>query len=130
MIPNSQGYRAYQNNKYTTASPHRLITMLYDGVLRFTSQAGKALNSKEYELANQSLKRSQDILYELISCLNMKDGGQIAENLRNLYLYAIDLTIKANVQKNSSYLSEVISIITELKGAWEQIGKEVSVNHV
>lgn len=130
MIPNSRGYQAYQNNKYNTASPHRLITMLYDGVLRFTAQAGKALDSKEYELANQSLKRSQDILYELIACLNFKEGGQIAVNLNNLYLYVIDLTIKANVQKNSVHLSEVASIVTELKSTWEQIGKEVSVSHV
>jgi flagellar protein FliS len=130
MIPNKQGFQAYQNNKYSTASPHRLITMLYEGVLRFTALGSRALHAKDYQLANESLKRSQDILYELIACLNMDDGGKIAANLRNLYMYAIDLIIKANIQKNADYLTEVIEMITEIKSSWEQIGKEVSVSHV
>jgi len=129
MIPNKNGYQTYQRNKYETASPHRLILMLYEGALRYCTQAIKALEEKDVITANSSLQKVQDIVYELLSCLNHKEGGAIAENLNNLYLYIIDLLIKANVNKDEQFVEEARGLLQEIKTAWEQIGKEVSISN-
>lgn len=129
MIPNRNGYQMYQRNKYDTASPHKLILMLYEGMIRFSLQAKKGMENGEIVQTNQYLQKSQDIIYELIACLNHKDGGEIAVNLNSLYLYTIELLVKANVSKDPALIDEAVAIIADLKSAWEQIGREVSISH-
>lgn len=129
MISNINGYQAYQKNKYETASPHRLITMLYDGAIRFATQAIKQIETGNVEGTNQAIQKMQDIVFELIACLNFNEGKDIAVQLNNLYRYVIDLSIRSNIEKSVEPLQEAISIITEIKSSWEQIGKEVSMGN-
>ncbi|WCF07935.1 flagellar export chaperone FliS [Paenibacillus thiaminolyticus] len=119
------GYQAYQKNKYETASPHKLILMLYNGALTFINQAESALSDGNHSSAHQYILKVQDIIYELIACLNERDGGEIAKNLKNLYLYVIDQLVQANIQKKIEPLAEARTVIKSIKEAWEAIGKEV-----
>ncbi|CAM4226773.1 flagellar export chaperone FliS [Paenibacillus phoenicis] len=124
---NMAAYQSYQKNKYETASPHRLILMLYNGAVQYAMRAQRAIQSGDVKETNQYIQKTQAILYELISSLNEKEGGELARNLKNLYLYIIDRLIQANIKKNPDYIEEIIGHLNELKSAWEQIGKEVSL---
>lgn len=128
MISNFNGYQAYQKNKYETASPHRLITMLYDGAIRFMNQSITNIEAQDIEATNISLSRAQDIVNELIACLNFDNGNDVAVNLNNLYRYVIDLLIKANIGKSADPIHEAISIIKDIREAWQGISKEVQMN--
>ena len=128
MIPNLAGYQSYQKNKYETASPHRLITMLYDGAIRFANQAIVSIEKNDIEQKGIAIQKFQDIMYELISCLNFKEGKDIANNLFSLYTYTIELSMKGSLDKNIEPLKEAITIVTEIKDAWTQIGKDVQIN--
>ncbi|MBN3523872.1 MULTISPECIES: flagellar export chaperone FliS [Paenibacillus] len=120
------GYQAYQKNKYETASPHKLILMLYYGALKYTNQAEAALSEGNPLLAHQHILKVQDIIYELIACLNEREGGEVAQNLKNLYLYVIEQLVQANIQKSAQPLAEAKTVIQSIKDAWETIGKEVT----
>ncbi|WP_270406274.1 flagellar export chaperone FliS [Paenibacillus timonensis] len=124
---NISAYQSYQKNKYETASPHRLILMLYNGAVQYAMRAQRAIQSGDVKETNLYIQKTQAILYELISSLNEKEGGELARNLKNLYLYIIDRLIQANIKKNPDYIEEIIGHLNELKSAWEQIGKEVSL---
>src|SRR5690606_35186563 len=106
MISNLNGYQAYQKNKYETASPHRLITMLYEGAIRFANHAINNIKSNNREETNKAVQRFQDIIYELISCLNFNEGKDIADGLNSLYNYVIELSIKGNIEQNVEPLQE------------------------
>ncbi|MFR9710713.1 flagellar export chaperone FliS [Paenibacillus sp. MB22_1] len=123
VSPNLAGYQAYQKNKYETASPHRLILMLYNGAIQFAGKAKDAIDKKDIEKTNSFIQKTEDIIYELISSLNLKEGGELASNLNNLYLYMIDRLIEANIKKLIAPIDEVIGILEELRSAWEEIGK-------
>ncbi|MFX3631600.1 MAG: flagellar export chaperone FliS [Candidatus Pristimantibacillus sp.] len=129
IVPNPAGYQTYQKNKFETASPHKLILMLYEGLLRFGTQTIKMIEQNNIAETNRSVQKMQDILYELITVLNTEQGGEIAENLKNLYLYMIDQLVQANVGKDAEKVKEVMQLITEIKKAWEEIGKGVSVGY-
>jgi len=122
----SQGYQAYQRNKFETASPHRLILMLYDGALTNINRARAALEAGKKADAHNHLQKSQDIVFELIACLNEEQGGEIAANLRNIYMYVIERLVQANVRKDAGLLEEPENLLKQLREAWAQIGKEVS----
>lgn len=128
MISNINGYQAYQKNKYETASPHRLITMLYDGAIRFMNQSITNVQAQDVEATNLSLNRAQDIINELIACLNFEQGNDIASNLNNLYNYINELLIRANIQKTVEPIEEAIAIVKGIREAWQAIGKEVTMN--
>lgn len=121
--PNLAGYQAYQKNKYQTASPHRLTLMLYNGAIQFASKAQLAIRKQDISETNRCIQKTQDIVYELMSSLNIKEGGEIARNLRNLYLYMVDRLIEGNIKKSEESVEEVIHMLEDLKSAWEEIGK-------
>jgi len=127
QVPNKTGYQTYNRNKYETASPHRLILMLYEGALRYGAQAVRAIEEHDISLTNKSLQKVQDILYELLSSLDLKQGGEIAKNLQQLYLYMIEQCIQANLHKDKAKINEVLGYLQTIKSAWEQIGKEVAI---
>jgi len=126
---NQTGYQAYQKNKYETASPHRLIQMLYEGALKNISGAIKALENKEINESHLKILKAQDIISELLSSLNEEHGGTIATNLKNIYLYMLERLVQANIRKDNTPLLEVARLLQEIKSAWDQIGREVSVGH-
>lgn len=121
--PNLAGYQAYQKNKYQTASPHRLTLMLYNGAIQFASKAQLAIREQNISETNRLIQKTQDIVYELMSSLNIKEGGELARNLRDLYLYMVDRLIEGNIKKSEDSVVEVIRILEDLKTAWEEIGK-------
>ncbi|MNW45189.1 Flagellar protein FliS [compost metagenome] len=129
QMPYQAGYQAYQRNKYETASPHRLILMLYNGAVQFTVQAEMALSSGSNAEAHRLIIKTQDIIYELISSLNEDQGGDIAQNLKAIYLYMIDRLVQANINKQSDNLIEVRQLLQDLKSTWEQIGKDVTLGN-
>jgi len=123
--PQWGGLQAYQKNKYETASPHRLILMLYEAALVQLDRAERAIEQRDIAERNRTLQKAQDILVELVSSLNMQQGGEIARNLRQLYLYMIDRLTQANIKSDIEAIREVRGLLQPIKSAWEQIGKDV-----
>ncbi|MCM3338737.1 flagellar export chaperone FliS [Paenibacillus sp. MER TA 81-3] len=127
MYSNANGYLAYQKNKYETASPHRLTLMLYTGAIKFVNQAELSLQEGDYIKAHQHLIKAQDIIYELMASLNEQEGGEVATNLKNLYLYINEQLVQANLTKSVEPILEVKPLLQSIKEAWEAIGKDVAV---
>lgn len=126
-LQNMSAYQSYQKNKYETASPHRLTLMLYNGAVQFATRAEQSIDEGNVADTNKYIQKTQNIVYELMTSLNEREGGELAQNLKNIYLYIIDRLIQANMHKEKSKVTEVIVLLRELQSAWEQIGKEVSL---
>jgi len=126
---NQTGYQAYRQNKYETASPHRLIQMLYEGALQHLAGAIRELEGRNLTDAHHRIVRVQSIVSELLSSLNEQQGGEIAANLKQIYLYMLQRLVQANLRKEPESLREVEGLLRELKAGWDQIGREVSIGH-
>lgn len=118
-------YSQYQQTQIDTASPERLLLMLYDGAIRFANVAKKALEDKDFSAANTHCLKVQNILNELMVTLDMKVGGELAQNLFDLYDFMTRQTVQANVSKNPEQLTGVLDILKELREAWMQAAKNV-----
>lgn len=125
----ARGYQTYQKNKYETASPHRLIAMLYTGALKNVKQAIVALEEGDNRTAHQCLLKAQDIICELLSSLNEKEGGEIASNLKKLYLYMMEQLVQANMSKKADSLHQVVEMLVSISDAWNEIGKEMATGN-
>jgi len=121
------GFQAYQKNKFETASPHKLILMLYDGALTNLARAKQAQAENRKLEAGRYIRKCQDILFELIASLNEEQGGEIARNLKRLYMYMIEQLLRANIRNSPEIIEETETLLRQLRDAWEQIGKEVGL---
>ena len=123
MISAANPYQLYQQTKVETSSPLHLVVMLYDGAIRFANQAIQAMNQKDITKTNESLKRVQDIVDELMVSLN-PEAGEIAQNLCQLYEYMNYRLIQANISKNSAELEDVVKILSVLRSGWAELEKQ------
>lgn len=118
-------YAQYQQAQIETAPPEQLLLMLYDGAIRFCNVAKKAIEEKDFQLANAHCIKVQNILTELMVTLDMKLGGELAQNLFDLYDYMNRLSMQANIQKDSRPIDEILGHLKELRMAWAQAAKNV-----
>ena len=115
------GVSAYQETSIATESKGRLVVMLYDGAIKFMRLAIKELEAKDYEAKGRYIDRAQDIINELNAVLDMESGGEIAANLRKLYVFMSKRLSEANVQRDPQMIREVISLMEELNKGWRAI---------
>ncbi|MBE3578106.1 MAG: flagellar export chaperone FliS [Limnochordales bacterium] len=115
-------YQQYRQIEVETASPGRLVLMLYDAAIRNCRQAVAAWESSNETVAREKIYRAQDILAELIGSLNF-DAGDLARNLFRLYEYMNYRLIQSAVRKDVAAVQEVAKLLEELREAWEQVIK-------
>lgn len=107
------------------ADPHRLVQMLMDAAMERMSTARACIERDETTRKASLLHSSVTLIAELRGSLNMKDGGALAQNLSALYEYMAHQLLMANVQNDVSKITEVMSLLTEIRSAWVAIGPEV-----
>lgn len=111
----------------SSASPHHLVLMLYDGFLESVGRAQAAMAGGVIELKCAQITRAVRILEEgLIAGLDMVSGGEIALNLHNLYRYAVVQLTRSNLRNDPALLNEVERLIRPLRDAWAAIGAKMS----
>ena len=90
----------YAREAVTTASPARLVTMLYDRLVRDLDDAELAISLADHPAAHRLLRHAQDIVQELSSSLDVSrwEGG---EGLQRLYTWLLERLVAANVAKDA-----------------------------
>ncbi|WP_071460819.1 flagellar export chaperone FliS [Bacillus massilinigeriensis] len=112
-------YESYQQNSVTTASPGELTLMLYNGIIKFTALAKKAMESKDISGKNTNILKSQDIVRELMVTLD--EGADVAKDMMSLYDYMYRRLIEANIKNDPAILVEVEALAAEFRDTWKQV---------
>lgn len=107
----------YVSDNVSTASPARLLTMLYDRLVRDLAMAEQAITTNDHEEASRNLLHAQDIVTELRTSLRM-DTWPGAESLATLYAYILGELIKANIAKDALAVNACRKIVEPLREAW------------
>jgi flagellar protein FliS len=117
--------KAYKETSVKTASPGKLIVMLYEEALKQIDRAIELLKSdtKKYDIVNNAIIKSQDVIAELMVSLDFDKGGEVAKNLFNLYMFFNNRLMEGNMAKKFEPLQEVRDNMAELKEAWEMLEK-------
>ena len=116
-----KGIEAYQENAVTTQSKGRLIVMLYDGAIKFLKLAIKEIEDKDPEAKGEYISKAIDIIFELNTVLDTEAGGEVAMNLRKLYLFMGRHLTEANSKQDIQKIEEVIKLLEEMNQSWKAI---------
>jgi len=125
MVSNNP-YAQYTNNRINTVSGEELTLMLYEGALKFTNQAIIAIESKNFEKANELILRVEDIIREFQ--ITLDHDYEISKYFDSMYEYIYRLLIDANVGKDVVILNEVKEYLREFRDSWKEAMKLVKLN--
>lgn len=122
-----RGANAYANIGVETgviaASPHKLITMLFDGALVAIALGKKSMGEGNIKDKGESITKAILIIDNgLRASLNKEVGGELALNLDSLYEYMSRRLFEANATNNPAILDEIHGLLDDIRSAWEQIG--------
>jgi flagellar protein FliS len=121
-MPAVNPWKSYRQVATQTAPPGQLILMLFDGALRFLERGLAGFNCTDPAEANMTIhnnfQRALDIVRELNRAVNLEQGGECAENFRQLYDYFERKIVDSNVRKNPEGAREVVEHLTAMRDAW------------
>ncbi len=103
------------------ASPHRLIQMLMDGAIEKVAMAKGFMVRNEISQKGGHISWAISIIEGLRASLDKSAGGDIADNLDDLYDYMIRRLVRSNAENNPDLLDEVVSLLRSVKDAWDEI---------
>lgn len=118
---NAGSYRQYRQVQVTTSGRGKLVVMLYNGAIRSLKSAVDLLQRGEMGKKGDQIIKAQDIIMELNLALDLKTGGEIARNLRRIYLYIYRILSEANFHKSTAKIEEAIRLLSILNEAWDAV---------
>jgi flagellar secretion chaperone FliS len=124
--PGKRQLGAYQQVHVTTgvdgASPHRLVQMLFEGLLDSLARARGAIVHGNVVLKGEEIGRAVRIIDEgLKAGLNVQEGGQLARDLHDLYAYVTVRLTYANLHSDEAAIAECVKLIEPIATAWDEI---------
>jgi flagellar protein FliS len=124
--------RSYKETQIKTATPGKLVVMLYDGALKYIGLAIEALAAKHqrYDRVSEYLVRAQDIVTELMASLDFDQGRDIARSLFNLYMWMNRQILEGNITKSSVPLEQVKKLLMELRVVWAEVADKPGLESV
>ncbi|WP_020681776.1 flagellar export chaperone FliS [Marinobacterium rhizophilum] len=121
-----QATKAYQQINISSeaqgATPHRLIGMLLEGVLKRLAEAKGAIERQDTATKGVCIGKAISIIGELQGSLRDTGTNEVAGNLERLYDYMTSTLMQANLESSSDKLNEVAQLIIEIKAGWDAIG--------
>lgn len=107
----------YLTNSVSTASPARLVVMLYDRLILDLGQAEEALRAGDREVGSERLMHAQLIVTELHIALD-QSAWSGAPGLAALYQFILGELVQANINKDADRTATCRTLIEPLAEAW------------
>lgn len=110
--------KQYKKNQVETASPEKILILLYDGAINFLNKAKICLEEGDDDEFHKKMTGCKNIIIEFMETLDLEQGGDWALTLYNLYKYLRKVVIKSDVSKNVDGINEVLKHLSSLRETW------------
>jgi flagellar protein FliS len=135
MMPQQRGaaqYRAVSTHGLVAdASPIRLVQIMYEEAITQLLIAKGCMERIQNNLPlhevvtkGKAMGKAIRIINQLNITLDMERGGEIAANLRSLYVYMLARLTLANATNDGTIVGEAIALVRKIKSGWDGIVKE------
>jgi len=114
-------YDVYLKTDIETSSPIRKVVMLYDKAIACLNNAIKDIEEGNIKSKVDNINRATQIILALNSSLDMENGKEIAQNLKELYEFSYNKIIEAHAKNDVQLLRDIIDILATLREGWEEI---------
>lgn len=116
--------KAYGTQQVQGASPAMQVALLYERAVTSLHEVVDAIHRDDVQARWVSNKRASDIVTALMSALDQEKGGEIAQNLDQLYSYLLRRLILVDVRNDPAPAEEAIEILKPLRDAWFDLARD------
>jgi flagellar secretion chaperone FliS len=127
----AQYHAVRSHGQVADASPARLVQVMFEHILSNLAIAQGCMERirdnvpyADVVAKGKAIGKAVRLIGQLDASLNMEQGGQIAENLHNLYLYMLGRLTTANLHNDAQIVVEASNLVRKIKTGWDQIVKD------
>jgi flagellar protein FliS len=118
--PYNKDIKQYQANNINTATPEKLMILLFDGAIQFLIKAKTAIAENNFQERSTNIDGARKIIRELMRTIDLENGNDVSKQLFRLYNRMAMNLIKANVQRNTDKINEVIEDLTNIRWGFQK----------
>ncbi len=116
--------RTYLTQQIMTASPAKLVAMLYDRAISLLGEAIAAIEAGDVERRWKATGKATEVISHLWETLDMEQGGEVAANLSQLYGYIFRILPKIDLDNDPKAAREVIGLLEPLRKSWHELAEK------
>lgn len=113
----------YLTQQVMTASPAKLVFMLYERAIGSLQEAIAAIESGDVEGRWRANNRAIEIISHMWSTLDMDNGGEIAENLDRLFSFMLMRLTDVDLRNDPTPAKKVIELLLPLRDSWYDLAQ-------
>ncbi|MEP6493433.1 MAG: flagellar export chaperone FliS [bacterium] len=117
---------AYRHREIQSASPARLVVLVFDQALANLMRARRAVQTGQIEERANAVGKTREAITELLVTLDAERGGEIAMNLQALYVYILSELIDVVRRPDGGEIERIIGIVTDLRGAFDSVASNMA----
>ena len=118
--PYNKYIKQYQASNVNTATPEKLMIMMFDGALQFLQKAKAAIAEGNLKERSINIDGARKIIRELMRTIDLENGNDVSKQLFKLYNKMAMNLIKANVQRNAALIDSVIEDISNIRWGFQK----------
>jgi flagellar biosynthetic protein FliS len=111
---------SYRKSAIEGASPIGLVIALYDTLWGDLRRAAAAIRENDIEKRCRELNHAALVLGQLENWIDLKNGGELAKNLTQLYAYLRAKMMEASIAKSATMLEAQMELILHVRTSWQQ----------
>jgi flagellar protein FliS len=118
----AQAAATYRRNAILTATPEKLVKLLYEGAITHLEKSRAGLGDPRQSRSAEvgvSLGKAIGIIGELRASLDHQQGGPVARDLDRLYEFSLDQLSQANASRTPNGVSNALQVMRTLKEGWD-----------
>lgn len=119
------GYQQYKMQSVNTMTGGEMLLLLYDELIKRLGRAQIALEEKDYDVFNQSVIRSREIVQYLNDTLNM--NYNISFELRRMYQFFLYELSRIQAGRRVAVIQELKPLVVELRDAFKEASKTAAM---
>ena len=117
LLITSETYR----DELMEADPSRMVVMCYDEILTALHMSVEAIERGNIEERFNSVAVATELLTTLHLCLDMENGGKIAENLGRIYEYIVKNLPRVNLFNDPEPALQAVELLEPLRESWLEL---------
>ena len=119
---------SYKRSQVQGATPSQILVLLFKTAVVRARTAMKNCDSSQDGVRGEAVRKLLDIVIELRSTLDRSLGGEMAENLDQLYDFVITTVIEAHTQRDSEKFQQALNVLDVLRDAFSEAAKQVEAD--
>lgn len=118
--PYNKYIKQYQTSNITTATPEKLMILLFDGAIQFLQKAKTAIQENNLKERAENIDGARKIIRELMRTIDLENGNDVSKRLFRLYNQMIMSLVKANVTRKVENIDEVIADLLNIRWGFQK----------